>query len=120
MLFAIFFKNKIMNIVCRLVNSMPLLSVVDVDVDVDSKLQCFKTIKKDGCVQIFKKAKKTCAIDPMPVSEIVNADNFYSFMDFLPRIVNASISLCKFPNSEIPYVIIPVLKGKLDYQDLSS
>lgn len=116
--FCNFFSNKIMNIVSGFM-STPLLSVVDVDVD--SRLQCFKTIKKDDLVRLFKKAKKTyCARDPMPVLEIVDADNFSSFMDFLLRRVSTSISSRNLPESEERAIIKLILKGKLHYQNLIS
>ena len=41
-------------------------------------------------------------------------------MDMVLRIVNTSISSCKFPDSEKRAVIKPVLKGKLDYQGVNS
>ena len=94
-----FFKNKIMNIVSGFVN-MPFMPVV-ADIDVDCRLQGFKSITKDDLARVFKKAKKTyCADDPMPVLDIIDADNFSSFMDMVLSIVNTSILSCKFPDSE--------------------
>lgn len=56
----------------------------------------------------------------MPVLDIVDAENFPSFMDIVPSIVSTIISSCKFPNSENQAVIKPILKGKLDNQKVSS
>ena len=56
----------------------------------------------------------------MPILEIIDADNFPTFLDIVLRIVNTSISTCKFPDSEKQAIVKPLLKGKLDYQNVNS
>ena len=64
--------------------------------------------------------KTYCAVDPMPISELVGAENFICLIDIILILVNASISACKFPKSEKTAIVKPVLKGSLDPQSLNS
>ena len=48
----------------------------------------------------------------MPLLEIiVDADSFPNFLDIVLKIVNTSISTCRFPDSEKQAIVKP-LKGK--------
>ena len=108
-----------MDVVSGFVN-MSFTPVV-IEIDVDSRLQGFKSITKDDLARLFQKAKKTyCAGEPTPVLEITDADNFPNFMDIVLKIVNTSISMCKFSDSEKRAIVKPLLKGKLDYQNVNS
>ena len=61
-----------------------------------------------------------CSMDPMPISDLVSAENFPDFLDLLLRLVNTSITFCKFPSPEIYAIVLPTLKASKDYQKLES
>ena len=58
--------------------------------------------------------------DPVPIKDIVNADNFSSLISVFVKIINTSITTKRFPSSEKLAIIKPVLKTGLDPQSLSS
>ena len=117
--FCKFFKDKIATIISNFENVPTLPSIANVVVA--SRLENFKTINKDKLDKVFQKAKKThCAKDPIPISDIVDADNFSNITHIILKIVNSSILSSKFPSSEKRAIVKPVLKGKLDHQNLSS
>ena len=116
--FCVFFKNKISVIVSSFVHA-PIQPVIDINIE--TRLLCFNVISKEELINILKRAKKThCDYDPMPISEIVEAENFCNFVDIILMIVNCSISSHRFPKSEKRAIVKPILKGKLDHQELSS
>ena len=64
--------------------------------------------------------RTNCELDPIPISDLVEAENFHVFMNIILLIVNVSIQSNIFPRNEKSAVVKPVLKGNLDCQSLSS
>lgn len=60
----------------------------------------YSVLKSLGRMILFDFLTIYCAGDPLPVLDILDADNFPSFMDMVLRIVNTSISSCNFPDCE--------------------
>ena len=87
----------------------------------NSKLSQFQLVDSNTISRIITKIKKTnCALDPMPISEITSAENLSALINVLVKIINTSISKCKFPTTEKIAVVKPILKGTLDPENLSS
>lgn len=117
--FLKFFKNKIDNISNSFTQN--LVSPIFVDNTANIRLSSFQTIDDISVANIITSIKKTnCVLDPMPISDITSAENFLSFVNVLVRIVNTSITTCKFPTSEKMAIVRPILKSGLDPQSLSS
>ena len=117
--FLLFFKNKIDNIS----DSFPLNLECPVETEhvCSERLSSFQTIEDTHVINIISRVKKTnCPSDPVPIKDIVNADNFSSLISVFVKIINTSITTKRFPSSEKLAIIKPVLKTGLDPQSLSS
>lgn len=55
-----------------------------------------------------------CAIDPVPISELVNSRNFYEVLGVFVNNVPLNVEQSWFPESEKRAIIKPVPRGKLD------
>ena len=119
--FSDFFENKIRTLTMSFSDHSEIrLPHVDVNPPHEN-LDHFEQIDKNKLVNLFRKAKKThCSLDPIPMSNLVDAENFTMFLDIVLEIVNKSISLCKFPAKLKHAVIHPAIKGTQDPQSLSS
>ena len=121
--FCDFFKNKIANIISNFSEVPSPSQPIDMESEplTQIRLDSFKTIDKETLTQTIKKMKRTnCELDPIPISDLVEAENFHVFMNIILLIVNVSIQSNIFPRNEKSAVVKPVLKGNLDCQNLSS
>ena len=116
--FLRFFKEKIDNIVSVFNET---LSMANNEPEFEERLTCFKSVNIDDVVRIIRKTKKTyCILDPIHISEIIEVNNFPRFADMIMKIINLSILSIKVPTSERVAIVKPILKGRLDSQDVSS
>ena len=119
--FLVFFKEKIENIIHTFTSITLHRNVNTIIVVQNIKLARFQTIQASEVIEIMSKMKKThCALDPMPMTDIIVAENFPDIVKRILRIINTSILTCRVPISEKTAAITPSLKGSLDPQSLSS
>ena len=119
--FLVFFKTKIDNIIHSFTNITVPNDPVSIENFTNIRFTRFQTIHEAELMDIISKTKKThCILDPMPIADIAAADNFLDISKRILKIVNKSISTCRFPTSEKIAAVIPGLKGSLDPQSLSS
>ena len=119
--FLVFFKEKIENIIHSFADIATPNDTRNMVYVRNIKLSRFQTIQKTDLMEIISKTKKThCILDPMPMVEIITADNFSDTANRILKIINTSITSCKIPTSEKTAAITPALKGSLDPQVMSS
>lgn len=118
-MFLEFFENKICGIISTF-DSNSNNDVVSESVP-ERKLSSFSTVTTLMIRKIMTQVKLThCANDPIPMSQIINCENFEQIVSVITNMVNISITSCVFPSSEKRAIVKPVIKGKLDPQSLSS
>ena len=61
-----------------------------------------------------------CENDPLPISDIKKAKNFFKVQEIYLKIINNSLLNCVFPESEKLACIKPAYKNKGDRNDLNS
>lgn len=117
--FSDFFCDKINAIVEHFSDGV-LQDVVSVE-PLDTILTDFTMIDLKTIKSIVTRVKLThCGNDPIPVREIVQSNDFSSFLEIYVDIVNCSIKDNEFPQSEKKAIVKPIIKGSLDPQCLSS
>ena len=119
--FLNFFKNKIDTISNSFTQNLVRPVVADSLTNNNVKLSSFQIIDDTSVSNIITRIKKTnCLLDPMPMSDITQAENFSSLVTVFVKIINTSITTHKFPKSEKMAIVRPILKSGLDPQSLSS
>ncbi len=87
----------------------------------EEKLLSFKKVDMDVIKSIVSRVKlRYCDNDPLPISEIINSDNFHEILYVILECINASIENNTFPEFEKLAIVKPIVKVKLDSQCLSS
>lgn len=87
----------------------------------EEKLRSFKKVNMDVVKSIVSRVKLTyCDKDPLPISDIINSNNFQGILQLFLECVNVSIENKVFPETEKLAIVKPIIKGKLDSQCLSS
>ena len=118
--FIDFFDDKIKNIINDFNENCPEDSV-QVEQRSVPELRSFHTVDSAVIKTTIKKVKMTyCVNDPLPMKEIVHSTNFDSMVALVTDLINVSIKENKFPETEKRAIVKPIVKGKLDTQELSS
>ena len=118
--FLEFFYNKIKSVVgtFRQPNVHRERTVMRVP---QNKLLRFRPVDINVIRNIMGQIKYThCDIDPLPISDLVNSENFQELQHVYVDIVNSGIKNKIYPDSEKLAIVKPTVKGKLDPQCLSS
>ena len=80
--------------------------------------------KKVDEFQVKKYISKTnatyCVVDPFPIADVKDSDNFELLTNIYMAMINISLDENIFPNSEKLAIVRPLLKGTLDKQSLKS
>ena len=119
--FMEFFNSKIENIASSFSVTERLRDYNIPVISDEDKLEKFEMLTMDTLNKIICKTKKTyCLLDPVPIAEIIQAENFESYKSLTLSVINDSISSCIFPHIEKRGIIKPTLKGNLDKQELCS
>ncbi len=88
----------------------------------EEKLLNFKKVDMNVIKSIVSRVKLTyCDNDPLPISDIINSDNFHWVLQVFLECVNVSIENNVFPETEELAIVKPIVKGKLNsYRPVSN
>ena len=117
--FVKFFDGKVK----RIITSLPSImneSSIDSPVTSVISLGSFHTVSEDTVLKtVMASATKSCSCDPLPTWLLKSCSG--AIIPFITRIVNASVTECKFPDLFKSALITPLLKKpSLDHQELSN
>ena len=88
---------------------------------VNKKLDRFQELNLNDLKRVIDKVKCTyCENNPLPISDIKDAEDMHLMHSVYLTITNMSITQAVFPQSEKLACIKPTYKGKGDQNDLSS